>query len=133
MIARWLAVGFGLWLIITLAFLFLGNADAVGHPLGASAGDVVPWLLMVLPFVIFALTYFLLAILKVDPADRAEATGIMALPGLLIGIYEINSFAKLFPDIGPVYSGAFAGLMYSCYAAAILAGVVSSRLQQSES
>jgi hypothetical protein len=127
MIARWLAVGFGLWLIVTLAFRFLGSA---GEPLGVSAAHVTPWLLMVLPFVIFALTYALLAVLKVEPADRAEATGIMALPGLLIGVYEINSFDVIFPDFGPAFSPSFASLMYSCYVAAIMAGVVSSRLQR---
>lgn len=120
MIARWMAVGFGLWLVVSLAFRYVAQQFPAANP----------WLLMVGPFVLFGLVYLLLAVLRVDPADRAEATGIMAVPGLLIGTYEINSFSFVFGDIDHGLNAAFASLMYSCYAATILAGVVSSRLQQ---
>jgi hypothetical protein len=73
-------------------------------------------------------TYGLLIALKVAPTDRAEAASIMAVPGLLIGIYQINSFANLFPNLDASLAVTFASLMFACYAAVILAGIVASRL-----
>jgi len=125
MIARWMIIGFVLWLGVTVSFRVLGNM------VGAEA-EVLAWMPIVLPFVVFVITYMLLTILKVERVDRAEVTGIMVIPGLLFGIYEINSFSFVFPDLDPSQSPAFATLMYSSYAAAILAGVLSSRLKQSD-
>jgi len=45
---------------------------------------------------------------------------------------EINSFHAVFPNLDPSLAQSFAALMYACYAAVILSGIVSSRLQQLE-
>ena len=119
MIARWMIVGFVLWAVITVAFRFL-------PPEG------VAWSFMALPFAMFALTYLLLKLFKVDPSDRAEAASIFAVPGLLIGVYEINSFRLVFPNFDASFGTQFTALMFSSYAAVIIAGVVSSRLQSTE-
>ncbi|MBL8552470.1 MAG: DUF5367 family protein [Hyphomonadaceae bacterium] len=126
MIARWTIAGFVLWLAITLSFRFVGERffqDGFGG---------VSWLFMTAPIVMFALTYLLLKLLKVDPSDRAEAASIFAVPGLLIGIYEINSFHAVFPNLSPALGKEFAALMFACYAGVIISGIVSSRLQQLE-
>ena len=116
MIARWMIVGFVLWAVVTLAFRFLPE-------------DGVAWSFMILPFAMFALTYLVLKLFKVDPSDRAEAASIFAVPGLLIGVYEINSFHIVFPNLDPAHGAQFTALMFDSYAAVIIAGVVSSRLQ----
>jgi hypothetical protein len=82
--------------------------------------------------IVFALTFVLLRLFGVDPSDRAEAASIFAVPGLLIGIYEINNFPAVFPNLDPNLGSTFAALMFACYAAMILSGIVSSRLQQLE-
>jgi hypothetical protein len=126
MIARWTIVGFVLWLVVTLSFRFVGQeVFRVGF-------GGVSWLFMTLPLAMFALTYVLMKVLKVDPSDRAEAASLFAVPGLLIGIYEINSFSAVFDNLDPSLGKEFAALMFACYAAVIIAGIVSSRLQQFE-
>ncbi|MBX9746457.1 MAG: DUF5367 domain-containing protein [Hyphomonadaceae bacterium] len=122
MIARWMIVGFVLWIIVALAFRFVGGQVFLPGP------DGVTWMFMILPVSMLVITYLLLIVLKVEPTDRAEAASIMAVPGLLIGIYQINSFSVVFPDINPSLSASFASLMYACYAAVIIAGIVASRL-----
>jgi hypothetical protein len=53
----------------------------------------------------------------------------MAVPGFLVGLYEVDRFSVLFPNLDPTIGGEFAALMFACYAAVILAGIVSSRLE----
>jgi hypothetical protein len=126
MIARWMIIGFVLWLIVTLAFRFVGQDVFVAGTSG------IPWLFMTLPLIIFALTFGLLKLAGVDPSDRGEAASIFAVPGLLVGIYEINSFSAVFPNLDQRLGSTFAALMFACYAAMIISGLVSSRLQQLE-
>ncbi|NWG54718.1 MAG: DUF5367 family protein [Hydrogenophilaceae bacterium] len=125
MIARWTIVGFVFWLIVTLAFRL------VGHEV-LKPGMGVQWLFLTLPAAIFALTYVILKVMRVDPSDRSEAASIFAVPGLLLGIYQINSFRFVFPRLDESMGGEFAALMFACYAAMIVCGIVSSRLQQFE-
>lgn len=126
MIARWMIVGFVLWLAMTVGFRFIGQDTLT------AGTDSITWLFMLLPIAIFVLTFLLLKLFKVDPSDRAEAASIFAVPGLLLGIYEINSFHAVFPNLDPALGPSFAALMFACYAAVILSGIVSSRLQQLE-
>lgn len=123
MIVRWMAVGFAFWIAIALAFRFVGDAVFGPGPGGVS------WLFMTLPVGLLVITYLVLKIMKVAPTDRSEAASIMAVPGLLVGIYEINSFQNVFPNLDPSLGNEFASLMFACYAAVILAGIVSSRLE----
>jgi hypothetical protein len=90
-------------------------------------------LFLILPFVLFAVTYLLLKLLKVAPTDRCEAAAIFAVPGLLTGIYMINSFRYVFPNVDESLGLSFASLMFACYAAVIIAGILSSRLEKIES
>lgn len=123
MIVRWLIVGFLLWLAVTLGFRF------VGHNVFTTGPDGVSWMFMILPLVFLFVTYALLKILKVEPSDRAEAASIFAVPGLLIGIYQINSYSVIFPNLDASLAPQFAALMFACYAAVIIAGIVSSHLK----
>lgn len=123
MIVRWMVVGFVIWIAIAAAFRFVGDLGFQAGPGGVS------WLFMTLPIGLLILTYLVLKIMKVAPTDRAEAASIMAVPGLLVGIYEINSFRVLFPNLDPSLGAEFAALMFACYAAVIVAGIVSSRLE----
>lgn len=123
MIVRWMAVGFAFWIAIAVAFRFVGEMGFQAGPGGVS------WLFMTLPVALLVLTYLVLKIMKVEPTDRAEAASIMAVPGLLVGIYEINSFRVVFPNLDASLQPEFAALMFACYAAVIIAGIVSSRIE----
>jgi hypothetical protein len=123
MIVRWMAVGFALWIGIALAFRF------VGETVFTTGAGGVSWLFMTMPVALLVITFLFLKILRVAPTDRAEAASIMAVPGLLVGIYEINSFTSLFPNLDTSLGAEFASLMFACYAAVIIAGIVSSRLE----
>jgi len=124
MVARWMIVGAVLWALVMAAFRFATSAVFAASPIGVS------WLFMLLPALMFGLTFFLLIALKTERADRAEVAAIFALPGFLIGIYEINSFTAVFPQLSAADGAPFAAIMFASYAAVIIAGIVSSRLQQ---
>lgn len=124
MIARWLIIGFVFWLIIAAVFHFFG-----ANILPTASGAVV-WAFLVLPLAMFAITYALLKLFKVEPTDRSEAAGVFALPGLLIGIYQINTFQNMYPNLPMDTFNEFASLMYASYAAVIIAGVLSSHVRQ---
>lgn len=126
MIARWMIIGFVLWVVVTLSFRFLEQGVFTQGVAG------VPLLLFAVPVGMFIITFVLLRLLNVDPADRGEVASIFALPGLLVGIYEINSFHIVFPNLDPSLYATFASFMYASYAAAILAGVISSRMSSSK-
>lgn len=123
MIVRWMIVGFVLWIAVALAFRFVGETVFTAGP------DGVSWMFMILPVVMLIVTFLFLKILGVAQSDRAEAASIMAVPGLLVGIYEINSFNFVFPNLDPALGPQFAALMFACYAAVIIAGIVTSRLE----
>jgi hypothetical protein len=116
-----MAVGFAFWIAIAAAFRFAGEMFL--QP------GLVAWLFMILPVALLVITYLVLKIMRVAPTDRSEAASIMAVPGLLVGIYEINSFQNVFPNLDPAMGNEFASLMFACYAAVIIAGIVSSRLE----
>jgi hypothetical protein len=118
-----MAVGFAFWIAIAVAFRFVGEMGFQPGPGGVS------WLFMTMPLALLVLTYLVLKVMKVAPTDRSEAASIMAVPGLLVGIYEINSFSNVFPNLDPALGSEFAALMFACYAAVIVAGIVSSRLE----
>jgi hypothetical protein len=122
MIARWMVVGFVLWIGLAAAFRFVGQ-DIF------QAGDGVMWLFLTLPIGTLVVTYAVLTLMRVAPEDRAEAASIMAVPGLLVGIYQITSYTSVFPNLDPGLINQFASLMFACYAAMILAGIVASRLK----
>lgn len=116
MIVRWMAVGFALWIAILLAFRFVGEWAFREGPWG------VHWMLLIMPLALWAITYLMLLALRVTPEDRSEAASIMAVPGLLVGIYEINSFGFVFPNLDASLASEFAVLMFASYAAVILGG-----------
>jgi hypothetical protein len=125
MVVRWLIVGVVLWAIVTAAFRFAGQ-------MVFTPGNGVTSLFMLLPLIIFALTFLLIKIVRVDASDRAEAASIFAVPGLFFGIYEINNFTTIFPNLDAGLGPTFGALMFACFAAVIISGIVSSRLQQLE-
>ena len=116
-------VGFLLWIAVAVAFRFYGHL--VFHP----GQDGVSWSFLILPVILLVVTYLVLKLLGVAQTDRAEAASVLAVPGLLVGIYEINSFNYVFPNLDPSLGPQFAALMFACYAAVIIAGIVTSRLE----
>jgi hypothetical protein len=116
-------VGFLLWIAVAVAFRFFGQ-------LVFSPGeDGVTWTFMVLPLALLVVTFLVLKALRVAQHDRAEAASVLAVPGLLVGIYEINSFTYVFPNLDPSLGPQFAALMFACFAAVIISGIVTSRLE----
>jgi hypothetical protein len=122
MIARWMIAGFVLWAIVMAGFNFALS----------SSGASMPWLFLTLPIVMFALTFLLFKVFKVDESDRAEAASIFCVPGMLIGIYLIQApKEQIFTNLTtPKMNVEFASLLFATYAAIILAGIVFSRLQK---
>lgn len=122
MIARWMIVGFVLWLATTASFMFVRPLEILTTLPGG-----VTLLFLGMPILMFVLTYAFLKMLNVASSDRAEAASVFALPGLLIGIYLINSFDKIFTGVG-MRPTEFASLMFASTAGIVLAGILSSRL-----
>ncbi len=122
MIARWIIAGFVLLLGVSAAFRFGGEYFFVQQSEG------VVWAFVVAPLVMFLVTWALLKVLGVEQGDQAEAASVMALPGLTVGTYEINSFTAAFPNLDASLSGTFSALMFLSYAAVIATGILTSRL-----
>lgn len=116
-------VGFLLWIGVAVAFRFFG------HMVFHTEQEGVSWSFLVLPLILLVVTYLVLKVLNVAPTDRAEAASVLAVPGLLTGIYQINNFNVVFPNLDPALGPQFAALMFACFAAVILAGIVTSRLE----
>lgn len=115
-------VGFLLWLAVAVAFRFYGHLVFNGH-------DGVSWTFLILPVALLIVTFVIMKIMNVAQSDRAEAASVMAVPGLLVGIYEVSNFSQVFPDLDPSLAPQFAALMFACFAAVIISGIVSSRLE----
>jgi len=115
-------VGFLLWIAVAVAFRFYGHLVFTGE-------DGISWTFMILPLALLVITYLILKLLRVAPSDRAEAASVLAVPGLLVGIYEINSFTNVFPDMHAQLLPQFSALMFACFAAVIISGIVTSRLE----
>ena len=121
--ARWMIAGFVLWLALTLTLRF------GGQNVFTSGRDGMSWMFLIAPLAMLVITYVLLRVFRIESADRGEAAAVFAVPGLLIGIYEIISFQVVFPNLDPSLALNFAALMFACFAAIIFAGIVSSRLK----
>jgi len=119
-------IGFVIWIVIAIGFRMIGENVFQTGPGGVS------WMFLLMPLLLFGITYALVKVLKVASTDRCEAAAIFAVPGLLIGIYMINSFENVFPNLDPSLGLSFASLMFASYAAVIIAGIVSSRLERIE-
>lgn len=115
-------VGFLLWIAVAVAFRFYGHLVFNGD-----AG--ISWTFMILPVAFLVVTFLVMKFMGVAQSDRAEAASILAVPGLLVGIYEINSFSYVFPNLSPALAPQFAALMFACFAAVIVSGIVTSRLE----
>jgi len=126
MIARWMIVGFVLWLLVTAPFRFL---PATAMTPGAQH---ITLLFLIVPAVLFGMTYLALQTLKVDPSDRGEAAAIFAVPGLLVGIYQVSNFGAVFPNLDAGFAPTFSALLFACYAAIVLSGLLFSRIHQIE-
>ncbi|MFT3726392.1 MAG: DUF5367 family protein [Terricaulis sp.] len=121
MIARWVIAGFILWVLVMVAFNFVLGSPAAG----------IPGLFLILPIVMFALTFILFKLFKVDESDRAEAASIFTLPGMLIGGYLAHNPTQIFANLTTQQVGAdLTSLMIASYAAVIISGLVFSRLQK---
>jgi hypothetical protein len=116
-------VGFLLWIAVAVVFRFFGQFFF------APGVDGVTWTFMILPLVLLVLTYVILKGLGVAQTDRAEAASILAVPGLLVGVYQVNGFSVVFPNLDPSLVPQFAALMFACFAAVIISGIVTSRLE----
>lgn len=123
MIARWMIVGFLLWFAVAAGF------RTGGHLLFQPGADGVSWMFLILPVSLLVVTYLLLKVMGVAGHDRSEAASIMAVPGFLTGLYQISSYQALFPNLDPSLGNQFASLMFACYGAVIIAGIVASRLK----
>lgn len=114
-------VGFLLWIAVAVAFAFYGHL--------VFNGDGISWTFLILPVALLVVTFVIMKILGVAQSDRAEAASVLAVPGLLVGIYEINNFSYVFPNLDPTLAPQFAALMFACFAAVIISGIVTSRLE----
>lgn len=123
MIARWAGVGFGMWLLLALAFRFLGQEVFRAGP------DGVTMVFLLAPILLGAATYTLLRALRVTQSDRSEAASVFAVTGLVVGVLEINNYTAAFPNLPPELSNQFAALMFACFAAVVFVGLVSSRVE----
>jgi hypothetical protein len=80
------------------------------------------------PFVMIALTWGLLRLLRVAPGDQAEAAVALALPGMLFSAYTASNFSTLFPPLDPVLDATFGALMLEAYAFMLFTGILLTRL-----
>lgn len=110
--------GFVLWVIATGLFRWVGHY--VVDPENPSS--VVYMFVAAVPLVAFT-TYPLYAWRRVAGRDRQAAAALIALPGMLLDVLAVLSFAALFPNLGD--SGRYvAGWLLWVYGLVLLTGFV---------
>lgn len=122
MILKAAFVGLLLWAVVTAIFRFAGHYFFFPD----DAHMTLVFALSV-PLTI-ALTWLLLGLIRADPADRAEAAIALAMPGMLLDVYVVNSFEEVLPNLDPMLNGAFGALAMLTYAAILVTGLFLTRI-----
>ncbi len=125
MILRATLLGFVLWLVVTLALRFFGQDFFF-------PGEGVYALLIASPIVMGGFTLLALRVLREAKIDRAEAAVALAMPGMALDVYALNTFANVFPNLDAALDGAFGAIKLLGYTAMLLVGLFTTRIAASD-
>ena len=115
-------VGFGVWLLATLALRAAGQHFFL-HDNLLVVGAL--WLLGGASMVGLATLLFLRAGLQ--PTQRFEAAVLLVLPGMLLDAVVTQDFAGFFPNMSEAAAGSFGAWLLLCYASVLLAAFLPMR------
>ena len=117
---RILFVGFGIWLIATIA-LRLGGQRLFDTD--TTSMKVV--LLVVSAPLMFALPRRLFKVFSIAPADRAMGGIVLVAPGMFLDAVSAMWFSSVFPNIRPDAGGLFGGWLLFCNVVALISAAAS--------
>ena len=112
------AVGFGVWLLATLAVRAAGQVFFLHENLLVLAAL---WLLGSLSMIGLALLLF--ARSGLQPSQRYEAAVLLVLPGMALDALAVQFFAGFFPNMSEAAAGSFGAWLLLCYASVLLAAL----------
>lgn len=115
-------VGFGVWLLATLAVRAAGQVFFLHDN---SLVLTALWLLGGISMIGLATLLFVRAGLQ--PAQRFEAAVLLVLPGLALDAAVAQNFAGFFPNMSESAAGSFGAWLMLCYASVLLAALLPVR------
>ncbi|MCY3572782.1 MAG: DUF5367 family protein [Chloroflexi bacterium] len=111
-----IGVGFGVWLLATLAVRAAGQVFFLHDNLPVLAGL---WLLGGISMIGLALWLF--SRQGLQRAQRFEAAALLVLPGMALDALAVQFFAGIFPNMNEGAAGSFGAWLLLCYACVLLA------------
>lgn len=114
-------MGFGIWLVATLAFRFLGQAFFEPD----SVGGTVLLFLGVAVLIVSGVTALLRGY-RADPGGGALASVALVLPGILLDVFSTLFFGAVFPNLDPSGGATFGALMLWGYGLALVPALVTA-------
>ena len=111
-----LGVGFGLWLLATLAFRALGHEFfRVDEPAWLAG----LWLLTIAAMLAMALLLFRWQ--GLGRAQRFEAAALLVISGMALDALVVQGFGAVFPNMPTEAAGSFGAWLLAAYASVVLA------------
>lgn len=115
-------VGFGVWLLATLAVRAAGHAFFLYDNLLVLAAL---WLLGSISMIGLATLLFVRSGLQ--RTQRFEAAVLLVLPGMALDALVTENFAGFFPNMSVAAAGSFGAWLLLCYASVLLAALLPVR------
>ncbi|MCY4145155.1 MAG: DUF5367 family protein [Chloroflexi bacterium] len=112
-------VGFGVWLLATLAVRAAGQ-DFFLHDNPAVLAAL--WLLGGMSMIGLATLLFVRARLR--RTQRFEAAVLLVLPGMALDAVVAQNFVSVFPNMNAAAAGSFGAWLLLCYASVLLAALL---------
>lgn len=117
-----LGIGFGVWLLATLAFRIAGHLFFLDDQIAFLA---ILWLLTIVALLAFVLALFRWG--RLSRSARFEAAILLALPGMILDALAVETFATVFPNMPGSAAGSFGAWLLAAYATVLIAAFVPSR------
>ena len=117
-----LGIGFGVWLLATLAFRVAGHLFFLDDQIALLS---LLWLLTVAALLTFVLALFRWR--NLDQTARFEAAILLALPGMILDAFAVEAFVSVFPNMPDSAAGSFGAWLLAAYATVLLAAFLPSR------
>ena len=114
-VRRVFATGLALWLVGTVVLRFAGHVFLPAH---SAAAWVTLYVLSALAITVVSRRVYQWA--GIPAGEWLSAASVLILPTLVLDAFTSLFFVRVFPQLDPGVSGAFAGWMLICCAGAVL-------------
>ena len=115
----YLGLGFGIWLVATVVFRFVGQ-----HLVMPDNGLAIALLYVAALLLIGALAYTIYYWQQVGSAQRPSVAALLALPGMLLDAFVVLFADSILPNLVPDQNIVFGAWLLWAYGLALVTGFV---------